>query len=113
MEGKKPGVKNLSVQRLLNPKCVRCGNAFPFSIDDLSAFIKTRLDINYRDEYLQFLFPGSIQTRSMGVHYYRSLRQFIASNCPYCREVDMGYPCDDWPPTLGSGSFIPQGFQVI
>jgi hypothetical protein len=113
MEGKKPGVKKLSVQRLINPKCVRCGNAFPFSIGDLSLFIKNRLDINYLDEYLQFFFPGLINTRSMGVHYYRSPRQFIAANDPYCREVDMGYPSDDWPPTLGSGNQLPRGFQVI
>jgi Zn ribbon nucleic-acid-binding protein len=113
MEGKKPGGKKQSVQWASNPKCVRCGHAFPFSINDVSDFIRNRLDLRYRDEYLQFFFPGSIQTRSMGVRYYRSLNQFITANCPYCREVDMGYPSDDWPPTLGSGSSLPGGFQVI
>ena len=95
------------------PKCVRCGNAFPFSINDVSDFIRNRLDLRYRDEYLQFFFPGSVQTRSMGVRYYSSLSQFITDNCPYCREVDMGLPDDGWIPTLDSGSYISRGFQII
>jgi hypothetical protein len=101
--------------------CARCRGTFDFLIEDLSDFIRNRLDQNYRDEYLQYAFLHSkdrkrhrprLTPHAIQMRRFRTLRHYIAAHDPYCREVDMGYPSDRWPPTLG-GSRVPRGFQVI
>lgn len=102
--------------------CIRCGGPFRFKLEDLSDFIRNRLDQHYREDYLQYAFINPtdrkrrrrprLTPRAIQMRRFRSLRHYIASHDPYCREVDMGYPSDRWPPRLGGGT-VPRGFQVI